>query len=85
MPLDSNSRFIAGVCGVAVALLLAWFHGNGSGLDRGLSRCVPDARQADDVRDCPACHQAEPSHPAAMIVGDVSQPPVRIVSSAPRA
>lgn len=85
MPLDPNSRFIAGVCGVAVVLLLTWFHGNGQGFDRARSRCEPDVRQVDDARDCATCHQAETSRNAVMIVRDARHPPVRIVSSAPRA
>ncbi len=85
MPLDSNSRFIAGVCGVAVALLLAWFHGNARGVDHGLSRCKPDARQADEALDCANCHRATTSRNAATVTGAALHPPVHPVSSAPRA
>jgi len=62
MPLDANSRFIAGVCSAAVILLATWFHGNGKNLDRALSHCEASGVQAQQPRDCIPCERDEGSH-----------------------
>jgi len=87
MRLDSNSRSILGCCVVAVVLLLTWFHGNGKGLDRGLSRCESKSVPVEDARDCATCHQDEAEAPrnAVLRADDARRVPVRIVTSAPRA
>jgi len=85
MLLDSNSRSILGWCVVAVVLLLAWLHGNGKGLDRGLSRCAPQALPAEDDRDCSTCHQERASHTAGKPIDDAPPASARIVTTIPRA
>jgi hypothetical protein len=84
MPLDSNSRSILGCCVVAVVLLITWFHGNGRGVDHGLSRCASQPAPADDTRDCATCHHDQASRDAALRVDHAGRAPVRIVTSAPR-
>lgn len=83
MRLDSNSRSILGCCVVAVVLLLTWFHGNGKGLDHGLSRCGKPA-PAEGARDCAVCQPDAASRNAAVGIGDAGQAPMRIGIPAPR-
>lgn len=81
MPLDSNSRFIAGVCGVAVLALVAWLHLKGGDLGPRPARCEP-AMPPEQVRDCRDCHQQDRA--ALPIADDTPQPPARIAGSALR-
>lgn len=62
MPLDANSRFIAGVCSAAIILLAIWFHGNGKNRDRALSHCEAVGVQSQQPRDCISCERDEASH-----------------------
>jgi hypothetical protein len=85
MPLDANSRFIAKVCGAAVILLTAWFHGNGKSLDQGLSRCEASGLQAQESRDCISCERHEASHADALRVDcDASSHALRMRSATRR-
>ncbi|CAN7215975.1 hypothetical protein LJR143_000620 [Pseudoxanthomonas sp. LjRoot143] len=80
MPLDSNSRFIAGVCGVAVLLLVAWLHGNAQGIDHRIPSCDPSGVPQDQARECASCPHEETSR----IIGDAPSLPIRFVTPAPR-
>jgi hypothetical protein len=58
MPLDSNSRLIAGFCGAAVLLLATWLHGNGKGVAHGLARCEATSVAPSALRA--ACKDCDP-------------------------
>lgn len=85
MPLDANSRFIAGVCSAAVILLAAWFHGNGRNPDRALSHCEAGGVQAQPPRDCISCERDEVSHADALRVDrDAPSRALRARNATPR-
>nr|WP_298124629.1 hypothetical protein [uncultured Pseudoxanthomonas sp.] len=85
MPLDANSRFIAGVCSAAVILLATWFHGNGKNLDRALSHCEASGVQAQQPRDCIPCERDEGSHADALRVDhDAPSHELRTHNATPR-
>lgn len=77
MPLDSNSRFIGGLCGVAVLLLVAWLHGKGPDIERGVPRCEPQ----DPIRDCAKCREGAAT---ARMNGETSPLPMQVFVVAPR-
>lgn len=87
MPLDSNSRFIAGVCGVAVLLLLTWLHATGTRAEGATPRCATQALpMMDAANDCERCHREQaPQDVVPVAADDAPRPAQRIASTAPRA
>jgi hypothetical protein len=81
MPLDSNSRLIAGLCGAALVLLATWFHGNGKGLERGTERCSPGVEPPRQASDCDTCHLGDAG---SLATGRMPPPPTRMAAAAPR-
>lgn len=81
MPLDSNSRFIARACGVAVIVLVAWLHWNGQDAARGTPRCEPREPQPGQASDCARCQEEVAM---SRTTDHVPSVPVSPVTSAPR-
>ncbi len=81
MRLDSNSLFIARVCGVAVLVLVVWLHWNGLDVTRSTPRCEPSELPPGQTSDCARCQQ---DMAMSRTTDDVPPVPARGGTAAPR-